>query len=243
MFGYFMTLAIYSIFLFTVLSVVYFKELFNKIFPILIVIVWYTILNFLNVQPFLYIGHMNWVGKFSILFVSVLLIIFYKFYKKRDFIYFQFNENRNITIIIISAYILIVLGSLIVLFVSHKFDWQRFLMNAVLVGVSEEFYYRGFLYQKIIMLNEPKETTTNNTLKSIILCSLAFAVWHIFPFRLSIAYNIYQFCLAFAWGIGFNLIYVKTKNIINPILIHNSADIIGYVVTIVFLTPVQPIIG
>jgi len=243
MFAYFMTLVIYSIFLFIVLSVVYFKELSNKFFPIMTVIVWYTILNFLNVQPFLYIGHMNWIGKFSILFMNVLLILYYKFYKKRNFVYFQFNKNRNITIIIISAYILIVLGSLIILFISHKFDWQRFLMNAVLVGVSEEFYYRGFLYQKIMMLNETKETSTNNTLKSIILCSLAFAIWHVFPFRFSILYNIYQFCLTFAVGIGLNIIYVRTKNIINPILIHNSLDTIAYVVTIVFLTPVQPLIG
>jgi membrane protease YdiL (CAAX protease family) len=240
MFAYFMTLAIFSILLFIALSIGYFKELPNKILPILIIIVWYTILNFLGMQPFLYIGHMNWIGKFLILFMSVLLIIYYKFHRKRDFVYFQFNENRNITIIIISAYILIVLGSLIVLFISHKFDWQKFLMNAVLVGISEEFYYRGFLYQKIIMLNEPKETSTNNTLKSIILCSLAFGVWHILPFRFSIAYNIYQFGLTFAVGIGLNIIYVKTKNIINSILIHNSLDTIAYVVTIVFLIPVQP---
>ena len=89
MFAYFMTLAIYSMFLFIVLSVVYFKELSNKIFPIMLVIVWYTILNFLNAQPFLYIGHMNWIGKLSVLFMSVLLMIYYKFNKKKRFCIFS----------------------------------------------------------------------------------------------------------------------------------------------------------
>ena len=82
----------------------------------------------------------------------------------------------------------------------------------------------GPIYEEIlfryILLNRLK--TFNSTTKSIILNSIIFALIHINPIKI---------CYAFILGLILNLTYQKYNNIIAPILIHASANIISLFLT------------
>jgi membrane protease YdiL (CAAX protease family) len=45
--------------------------------------------------------------------------------------------------------VVLIVGALISLLVFKKFNWERFVMNAIVVGISEELCFRGFV-SKII---------------------------------------------------------------------------------------------
>lgn len=82
----------------------------------------------------------------------------------------------------------------------------------------------GPIYEEIlfryILLNRLK--TFNSTTKSIILNSIIFALIHINPIKI---------CYTFILGLILNLTYQKYNNIIAPILIHASANIISLFLT------------
>jgi membrane protease YdiL (CAAX protease family) len=223
---YFLSLGIYSAILLVLLIIVCSKELSKNIIFILNIILWYTILNFANVFPWLYFGHMNWIGKLMVIGIVTIIIIIKKIKKEHDIVSFIFSkENKKIIIItaIVHIGITSVTGSF--LLINNKFDFERFLMNAVFVGISEELYFRGLLYNKISNIDI---RIKNNKILHIIICSIAFGIVHIYFNGVSFIQNGINFLIPFVVGIILNKIYNKSKNILVPILLHNSIDTIYY---------------
>jgi membrane protease YdiL (CAAX protease family) len=230
MWQYFLTLAIYSIALFIIPLAVYFKRIPNVIIPLLNFTLWYTVLNFANVFPWLSIGNMNWTGKLLVAFIIAVLILCYSISRKKGFIYFEFNQqNKKIITITAVIYVVFIVGALISLLIFKRFNWERFVMNAIVVGISEELCFRGFLYQKLLKLNK---TADKEIWKTIIICSMAFGITHISPFNDTLVNSFIFFTIPFVGGIIFNIVYLKTKNLLIPILIHNLFDTLEWTVSI-----------
>jgi membrane protease YdiL (CAAX protease family) len=228
-----MTLGIYSMVLFFVLFFVSLKEISKNIGIIINIIIWYTLLNFANVFPWFSFGNMNWTGKLLVMIIVVIVIVHKKIRKENGFVFFIFEkENRvvrklqNKTIIVtIIVYVLITLTVLILLLTNGRFNSERFVMNVILVGISEELYFRGLIYNKIskIQIKNKKPEFIY-----ILLCSFAFGIWHMYFFNLTVVQNIINFLIPFGLGIFINIMYNKSRNILVPILIHNSIDTVYY---------------
>ena len=89
-----------------------------------------------------------------------------------------------------------------------------FISSGIIGPIYEEILFR------YILLNRLKKF--NSTTKSIIINYLIFALIHINPIKI---------CYTFILGIILNLTYQKHNNIIAPILIHTSANIISLFLT------------
>jgi membrane protease YdiL (CAAX protease family) len=175
--------------------------------------------------PWLSFGNINWTGKLFVIFIIATIAIYKKIRNEEGFISFIFN-NGNKDIIIITSIIYLGIGSavLMVLLAYGKFNIERYLMNIFLVGISEELCFRGFIYKKLSTLNKQKIKTCI----PIIICSIAFAMTHLYFFRITFSQNVINFITPFAFGLLESLIYNKSKNILAPILIHNSLDTLYY---------------
>jgi membrane protease YdiL (CAAX protease family) len=220
-----MTLGIYSVVLFFVLCIVLIKKLPQNIGIIINITIWYTVLNFANVFPWLSFGNMNWTGKLLVIFIVAIIAIYKKTKNEEGFIGFVFDKgNKNI--IIITSIIYLVIGSavLILLLAYGKFNIERYLMNIFLVGISEELCFRGFIYKELSAFDRQRIRKC----VPIIICSIAFAMTHLYFFQITFSQNVINFLPPFALGLLINIIYNKSKNILVPILIHNSVDTLYY---------------
>ena len=154
MFQYFMTIAIYSIIAFLVLCFISKKSLPENIAVIINITIWFTLLNFATMLPWFSFGSINWTGKLLVAFIIIILMLYKKLKKEEGFVSFVFdNKNKKIIIVAVVIYSLIIFPSLGFWLANNDlFSIERFLMYSVLVGISEELYFRGFLYKKILSL-------------------------------------------------------------------------------------------
>ncbi len=102
------------------------------------------------------------------------------------------------------------------------------LYNGILVGVSEEFLFRGQI-----------QTGFNNQIKSTlkigratirlgtILSTVAFAVFHFG--------NVFNLLFALVFGILVGHFYDRTSNLWGAIIIHNVVDFLGFIIPILLL--------
>lgn len=90
----------------------------------------------------------------------------------------------------------------------------------LLIGITEEYIYRGVLLPLLA------KALPGRTLLVIILDSLAFGSMHLINLTgLNLSYVLPQMLLAAITGLLLCGIYLKTKNLIWPILIHALSDI------------------
>ena len=99
------------------------------------------------------------------------------------------------------------------------------LFNGILVGVSEEFLFRGQI-----------QTGLNNSIKSTvhigrvnlrlgtILATVAFAGFHFA--------NLPNLLFALIFGLLIGHAYDRTSNLWGAIIIHNTVDFLGYIIPI-----------
>jgi membrane protease YdiL (CAAX protease family) len=103
---------------------------------------------------------------------------------------------------------------------------MNFLFSGVLVGISEEFVFRGQIQTG---LNNSVERTVKLGKRSVrlgtILAALVFAALH-----LQYVYNV---PFAFVFGIVVGYYYDKTGSIWGAVIIHNIVDFLSFVIPIV----------
>ncbi len=95
-----------------------------------------------------------------------------------------------------------------------------FAFMTLVVGVSEEWLFRGFI-QRIL-----SEKFTNGVAITIqaILFGLWHIVWHIGPEGVDIVGMFTHVIFSFIWGILVGIIFIKTGSLLAPILIHGLWD-------------------
>ena len=226
-----MTLTLYSIIAFLILCLVSMKKLSINIGIIINIIVWYTVLNFFIRFPWFKIGTMDWTGKLLVIFVIVVIMIYKKHKNEEGFVYFTFeNKNKSILIITSIMYLIVITVSLCLLLFYGIFNIEVFLSYIILIGISEELFFRGFIYKKILGI---KNAWENKKYIPIIVCSLLFCITHLSFFHLSFMENIRALIFPFLGGIIFNYLYEKSRNIMVPIMVHNIFNTFYYTVWVI----------
>jgi membrane protease YdiL (CAAX protease family) len=103
---------------------------------------------------------------------------------------------------------------------------MNLLFNGVIVGVSEEFVFRGQVQTGLN--NSVKETVKlgkGSVRLGTILTATVFAALHL--------QNVYSIPFAFVFGIVVGHYYDKTNSIWGAVIIHNIVDLLSFVVPIV----------
>lgn len=158
----------------------------------------------------------------TIITFMIFGFIFYKVYKKYHNDYNQKIEIKSIGILIILGMVLnlsynLILGSLNKFFTfTNNYDainisvLTYIVCTGILGPILEELLFRGIVFNKL--------KTFNKQMRSILLVTLIFALFHSNPVQM-----LYAFCL------GFILIYVyeKYKNIIAPMIVHIASNIMN----------------
>lgn len=158
----------------------------------------------------------------TIITFMIFGFIFYKVYKKYHNDYNQKIEIKSIGILIIVGMVLnlsynLILGSLNKFFTfTNNYDainisvLTYIVCTGILGPILEELLFRGIVFNKL--------KTFNKQMRSILLVTLIFALFHSNPVQM-----LYAFCL------GFILIYVyeKYKNIIAPMIVHIASNIMN----------------
>lgn len=148
--------------------------------------------------------------------------IFYKTYRKYQHDYNQKLDIKAIFILIILgiainlSYNLVLSGLNNIIYFTNNYEAINIsvaiyiICTGILGPILEELLFRGIVFNKL--------KTFNRQMKSILLVTIIFAIFHTNPVQM-----LYAFCL------GFILIYSyeKYKNIMAPILVHIASNIMN----------------
>ena len=155
---------------------------------------------------------MNKEGLF-IIFISLIIYLFYLIvhYKVR---FKKINFSFSLLTILISFSITSLLNSLFnynILEKSFSFNIVTFLSTVIVGPIIEEIIFRYLIFDLI------KEK--RSTFDSALITSIIFALVH---------FDIKKMIFAFVIGLILNKIYIKTNNIVYPIMGHIIINLVGY---------------
>jgi membrane protease YdiL (CAAX protease family)/tetratricopeptide (TPR) repeat protein len=85
------------------------------------------------------------------------------------------------------------------------------LVGCLLPGIGEELFFRGFLGRGLVARYGP--------VRGVLLTSLLFGAMHIDPV---------QACYTFVLGIGLHMVYLTTKSLSGPMLLHTLYNVVGF---------------
>lgn len=173
---------------------------------IIILALIYTILGFNNLNHFINTK----VSYILLIFYIITIIYLYNKNKKKEF---PLPVKKYFTLVLLGISIACILNMIIFRIFPPKITTSPTLLIIISTGIIgpiyEEILFRYLLYNRL-----KKEYSIK---KSIIITTLIFSISHITPIKI-----IYSFII----GLLINIIYEKNKNILSPILIHISANII-----------------
>ncbi len=113
-----------------------------------------------------------------------------------------------------------------------------FLFELLLSGTSEELFFRVFIITVIIsLMKNSLKHQKNIEMIAIIISTVLFMAGHIgydlFPFRITYINGLQQLTVvifSFAYGI----VFLKTRSILGPMLMHNLLNVVATISTLVF---------
>ena len=192
------------------------KKIFNSIAPVIKYVILSYLLTFISFFVYIGLGGSD-ANYFVINYATYILTIFNIVY-----LIYLFKKNRILCKKTKPIFPFVMLGIAISSFAnmiifkcnSHEsinFNIYFLIISSVIVGpFVEEIIYRHLLVNKLIKFN--------NRILTILIASFIFAISHN-----GLTNIIYTFFL----GIILNVIYLKNKNILYPLLVHSSANLIA----------------
>ncbi len=158
----------------------------------------------------------------TVITFEIFFIIFYLVYKKKSNNYNDKITFNNIPILILIGVSLNISYNLTLSSINNIYHFTDayngvnvniftyIICTGILGPILEEYLFRGIIYNDAKKFNKP--------MKSIILTSIIFALFHQTGVQI-----LYAFCLSFI----LIYFYEKYKNIIAPIIIHISSNIMN----------------
>lgn len=198
----------------------YLKKLFSAIIPVLKYMILSYLVIFVSYIFYILMGNDDTVN-FVVNYATYILIVF-------NIIYIIYLLRKNIILCRktkpIIPFIMLGIGfssfcNMIILKINTnevvEMNILFLILSSVLVGpLIEEILFRNILVNKLEKFN--------NKIVTILLASFIFAIMHN-----GIVNIIYTFIL----GIILNIIYLKNKNLLYPLLVHSSANLISLFLT------------
>jgi len=159
-----------------------------------------------------------WQGIGDLVVFVVAYVINVKYFKQKIYWINLHNLDKQLMTSFPAIIIVILFNSPMFAVSDFKVKFQVILI-CLLVGLAEEFVFRGILVGLFLKLLH------NNVFGAVIGSSVMFGLLHLINLRaLSFGYVSIQVFFAVAIGLLFGTIYVKTHNIMIVILLHALRD-------------------
>lgn len=150
--------------------------------------------------------------------IIIITLIINHFYTKENFHFENWNIFlRSLMVDFFISYYIIA----IVLNYNQMHHVGFYLVLAALIGIAEEITFRGMILGSLIHNWKGKKPI----LGSVLLSSLIFGLTHaINAFSQPLPNTIVQIVVAFSLGVILAFMYLRTNNLITPILFHMLVD-------------------
>lgn len=171
--------------------------------------------------------------------ILALLVIFI-LYKTKGYVDFKLKPKFDIVGIKYTIFFCVatIIYYIIVYIIGSKinsigvYDYELNTANVVgtlgfqllLSGTSEEILFRSLpivLYKKVFNIGKKSDDVL-----AVVLTSVLFAIGH-FNRNLSISIQWFQIVYAFVWGLIFGFVFIKSKSVIYPMIIHGMSNLIS----------------
>lgn len=150
--------------------------------------------------------------------IIIITLLINHFYTKENFHFENWNIFlRSLMVDFFISYYIIA----IVLNYNQMHHVGFYLVLAALIGIAEEITFRGMILGSLIHNWKGKKSI----LGSVLLSSLIFGLTHaINAFSQPLPNTIVQIVVAFSLGVILAFMYLRTNNLITPILFHMLVD-------------------
>lgn len=193
----------------------YLKELIKSIFPILKYLVLSYFVIFVFFVIYILFGGLD-VVDYVVNYATYVLVIFnfiYAFYLLKKYKVFCRRTTCILPFVMLGIAIAC-FGNMLIFRVNTneviKMNMLFLVFSSVIVGpLVEELLFRNVLVNKLLSFN--------NRVVTILLASFIFAIMHS-----GILNIVYTFML----GIILNTVFIKEKNLLYPLIIHSSANLV-----------------
>lgn len=150
--------------------------------------------------------------------IIIITLLINHFYTKENFHFENWNIFlRSLMVDFFISYYIIA----IVLNYNQMHHVGFYLVLAALIGIAEEITFRGMILGSLIHNWKGKKPI----LSSVLLSSLIFGLTHaINAFSQPLPNTIVQIVVAFSLGVILAFMYLRTNNLITPILFHMLVD-------------------
>lgn len=168
------------------------------------------------------------------------LLVIFILYKTKDNVGFKIKPKFDIVGIKYTMFfcVVIFIYYIIVYIIGSKlnsiavFDYELNIANVVgtlsfqllLSGTSEEILFRSLpivLYKNVINTNKKSDDVL-----AVVLTSALFAIAH-FNLKLPISIQWFQIAYAFVLGLAYGFVFIKSKSIIYPMIMHGMSNFIS----------------
>lgn len=198
---------------------------------ILFVFIHHLLLISYTIETFHFFNqYWNWSGKLLAILGSILFLIFYKKFPISGYGITVHQKTNSIRFSLIILSVFVFASILIGFFASDKtnFNLDTLMFQLTMPGIDEELAYRGIMIGLLsqVLVSNWKIKKLNLGNPSILITSILFGLLHAlnldknYTLSFNILYFLWIFCFAFAVG----WVFVKSKSILFPIVIHSTTD-------------------
>ncbi len=179
----------------------------------------------------------NWSGKFLAICGSIIFLISYKKFPITEYgiTFHQKEKSIHFSLIVLSVYVLVAI--LVGFFVSQKtnFNIETLAFEFTMPAIDEELALRGIMIGLLsqILIDNIKIKNLKFINPSILITAILFGLLHALNLNknFSISFDSVYFLWTFIFGFVVGWVFVKSKSILYPIIIHSVLD------TMLFLIP------
>ncbi len=178
----------------------------------------------------------NWSGKTLAILCSIVFLAFYKKYPLSTYGITTRQRPNSIRLSLVVLAVFVLANLLLSFFPPTKgrFSLETLAFELTMPGIDEELAFRGIM---IGLLSQVLvENITLGRLKlgnpSILITSVLFGLLHALNLNKEFAFsfNTMYFLQTFAFGYIVGWVFVRSRSVLFPAIIHNAADFVGVLV-------------
>ncbi len=174
----------------------------------------------------------NWSGKFLAILGSIIFLIFYKKYPISEYgiTLHQKPNSIRFSLIVLSVFAFATIS--IGFFASNKanFNLETLMFQLTIPGIDEELAFRGIMIGLLsqILVDNIKIKNLKFINPSVLITSILFGLLHALNLNknFNISFDLIMFLQMFSMGFVMGWVFVKSKSIVFPIIIHNISNVI-----------------
>ena len=169
----------------------------------------------------------NLISSLSSIIVALIFLVIYKWYMRDKLQNLLSLKNFKFALILLIPSLIFIIGNLVSNYIDGNFTFNALIIVLGLgPGISEEIVFRGFILSNLMRIRKNK----NLSIYWIAcLSAIPFGFVHLFNIAVgaNVNYSLAQMFFTICLGFLFAGVYLRTGNLIVPIISHSLIDITG----------------